>query len=81
MFTLAISNVLVNLKMFQDPLMRTITIIGKILSGFSHPIDTNCADFSNLTYELSILLVFYLGKNTLLKTNLMWLCIQLSPKY
>lgn len=61
---LEISNVLVNLQMFQYPLVKTITISRKVFSSFSHPIKyTNCADFLNLNYELSILLVFYPEKS------------------
>lgn len=45
-------------------LAKTITISKKVFSAFSHPIkDTNCADFSNLNYILSILLVFFLEKS------------------
>ena len=50
--------------MFQDPIVKTIAISRKVFSSFNQPIkDTNWADFSNLNYKLSILLVFYLGKN------------------
>lgn len=59
--------------MFQNPLVKTITISRKVFSAFSafiHLIkDTDCPEFSNLNYKLSILLVFYLTKILHLKKS------------